>query len=159
VAAPPFREILKDSLRYLEVPAHELKDQTKDSIEQVLVPDVVNLPLAEAISTINNRGLNVKVSGTGNIVWQQTPKPQTKINRGSQVIISLSPFAAGEQNSEVTVPDLQGKSMKEVAKILSDLGLHLLPEGYGLAYEQTPEAGKVITSGSSIKVKFQPVGE
>lgn len=159
VAAPPFREILKDSLRYLEVPAHELKDQTKDSIEQVLVPDVVNLPLAEAISTINNRGLNVKVSGTGNIVWQQTPKPQTKINRGSQVIIALSPFAAGEQNSEVTVPDLQGKSMKEVAKILSDLGLHLLPEGYGLAYEQTPEAGKVITSGSSIKVKFQPVGE
>ncbi len=159
VAAPPFREILKDSLRYLEVPVHELSDSTKGSIEQVLVPDVVNLPLAEAISIINNRGLNVKVSGTGNIVWQQTPKPQTKINRGSQVIISLSPFAAGEQNNEVTVPDLQGKSMKEVAKILSDLGLHLLPEGYGLAYEQMPEAGKVITSGSSIKVKFQPVGE
>lgn len=158
VAAPPFREILKDSLRYLEVPAQGLTNK-EDSREQVLVPDVVNLPLAEAISTINNRGLHVKVSGTGNIVWQQTPKPQTKIYRGSQVIISLSPFEAGEQNGEVTVPDLQGKSMKEVARILADLGLHLLPEGYGLAYEQIPEAGKVITGGSSVKVNFQPIGE
>lgn len=158
VAAPPFREILKDSLRYLEVPAQGLTNK-EDSREQVLVPDVVNLPLAEAISTINNRGLHVKVSGTGNIVWQQTPKPQTKIYRGSQVVISLSPFEAGEQNGEVTVPDLQGKSMKEVARILADLSLHLLPEGYGLAYEQIPEAGKVITGGSSVKVKFQPIGE
>lgn len=158
VAAPPFREILKDSLRYLEVPAQGLTNN-EDSREQVLVPDVVNLPLAEAISTINDRGLHVKVSGTGNIVWQQTPKPQTKIYRGSQVIISLSPFEAGEQNGEVTVPDLQGKSMKEVARILADLSLHLLPEGYGLAYEQIPEAGKVITGGSSVKVKFQPIGE
>lgn len=158
VAAPPFREILKDSLRYLEVPAQGLTNK-EDSREQVLVPDVVNLPLAEAISTINNRGLHVKVSGTGNIVWQQTPKPQTKIYRGSQVVISLSPFEAGEQNGEVTVPDLQGKSMKEVARILADLSLHLLPEGYGLAYEQIPEAGKVITGGSSVKVNFQPIGE
>ena len=158
VAAPPFREILKDSLRYLEVPAQGLTNK-EDFREQVLVPDVVNLPLAEAISAINDRGLHVKVSGTGNIVWQQTPKPQTKIYRGSQVIISLSPFEAGEQSGEVTVPDLQGKSMKEVARILADLGLHLLPEGYGLAYEQIPEAGKVITGGSSVKVKFQPLGE
>ncbi|NLB51682.1 MAG: stage V sporulation protein D [Syntrophomonadaceae bacterium] len=159
VAAPPFREILRDSLRYLEVPVQDLPEEEKTINEQVVVPDVVNLPLAEAISTINNRGLQVKVSGTGNIVWQQNPKPQSKINRGAQVIISLSPFTGGEVNSEVTVPDLQGKSMKEVAKILSELGLHLLPEGYGLAYEQIPEAGKVITSGSSIKVKFQPVEE
>ncbi len=159
VAAPPFREILRDSLRYLEVPAQDLPQDKETINEQVLVPDVVNLPLAEAISTINNRGLNVKVSGTGNIVWQQTPKPQSKINRGAQVIISLSPFISGGENSEVTVPDLQGKSMKEVANILADLGLHLLPEGYGLAYEQKPEAGKVITSGSSIKVKFQPIDD
>ena len=49
--------------------------------------------------------------------------------------------------------------MKEVVKILADLGLHLLPEGYGLAYEQSPEAGKIVTSGSTIKVRFQAIGE
>lgn len=162
VAAPVFKSIMEDSLRYLEVPKQEEKNAQSDNpqtVEKVVVPDVVNLPLSESIATINARGLNVKVSGTGNIVYQQTPRPGSRLNRGAQVIISLSPFEKGKENGEVTVPDLQGKSMKEVARILADLGLHLVPEGYGLAYEQSPPAGKVVTGGSSIKVKFQPVGE
>jgi len=162
VSAPVFKNIMQDALNYLEVPLYKSEDNdktTQEEVEDVLVPDVVNLPLDEAIATIRERGLDVKVSGDGDIVWQQTPKPKTKIKKGTQVIISLSPFAKGNQEGEVTIPDLQGKSMREVAKILSDLGLHLLPEGYGLAYEQSPAAGKVISIGSSIKVKFQPVGE
>lgn len=161
VAAPVFKNIMQDALHYLEVPMYKSteNDKTLDKVDNVLVPDVVNLPLAEAISLLNSRGLKVKVSGDGNIVWQQTPKPRTKLQSGAQVIISLSPFEKGDKDGEVTIPDLQGKSMREVAKILSDLGLHLIPEGYGLAYEQYPVAGKVVTRGSSIKVKFQPVGE
>jgi stage V sporulation protein D (sporulation-specific penicillin-binding protein) len=161
VAAPVFKTVMEDSLRYLEVPLQKTDSNeiSGEPTQKVLVPDVVNLPLSEAISTIESRNLNAKVSGTGDIVWEQTPKPQTKINKGSQVIIKLSPFNEGEQYGEVTVPDLQGKSMKEVARILADLGLHLLPEGYGLAYEQLPAAGRIVTGGSSIKVKFQPIGE
>lgn len=161
VAAPVFKNIMLDALHYLEVPMYKSaeNDKTLEKVEDVLVPDVVNLPLAEALSLIQDRGLNVKVSGDGNIVWQQTPKPRTRLQRGAQVIISLSPFEKGDKDGEVTIPDLQGKSMREVAKILSDLGLHLVPEGYGLAYEQSPVAGKVVSRGSSIKVKFQPIGE
>ncbi|HZK43355.1 MAG TPA: stage V sporulation protein D [Syntrophomonadaceae bacterium] len=161
VAAPPFREIVKDTLRYLEVPLYETEDNLEEIKQnnKVVVPDVVNLSLTEAISIMNERGLNIKVSGTGDIVWQQTPKPNTKLIRGSQVIISLSPLDPNKDAGEVTIPDLQGKSMKEVAKILSNLGLHLIPEGYGLAYEQSPEPGKILALGSNVKVKFQPVGE
>ena len=161
VAAPAFKNIMEDALQYLEVPMHKSQenDKTLEKVEYVLVPDVVNLPLAEALAILNERGLKSKVSGSGNIVWQQTPQPRTKLQPGAQVIISLSPFDQGEKDGEVTIPDLQGKSMREVAKILSDLGLHLIPEGYGLAWEQSPAAGKVVTGGSSIKVKFQPVGE
>jgi len=160
VAAPAFREIMRDSLRYLEQPMSNTPDsKTVEEAEKAIVPDVVNLTLAEAISEVKNRGLKVKVSGTGNIVWQQTPVAESKINKGSQVIIKLSPFDEEDNSGEVTVPDLQGKSMKEVASILADLGLHLIPEGYGLAYEQLPEAGKVLSTGSSIRVMFQPIGE
>ena len=161
VAAPVFKNIMQDALHYLEVPMYKSQENNKtlDKVEYVLVPDVVNLPLAEALSLLNARGLQSKVSGSGNIVWQQTPQPRTKLQPGAQVIISLSPYDKDDKDGEVTIPDLQGKSMREVAKILSDLGLHLIPEGYGLAYEQSPAAGKVVTRGSSIKVKFQPVGE
>lgn len=161
VAAPVFKEIMKDSLRYLEIPLYEKTDNEEEVVKdtRVVVPDVVNLPLPEATSIINSRGLNVKVSGQGNIVWQQTPKPHTKLPRGSEIVINLSPLDPNQNAGEVTIPDLQGKSMKEVAKLLANLGLHLIPEGYGLAYEQSPEAGKIVAVGSSIKVKFQPIGE
>ncbi|PKM77632.1 MAG: stage V sporulation protein D [Firmicutes bacterium HGW-Firmicutes-15] len=160
VAAPAAREIINDSLRYLEVPLRQKEgQQVQVPEEKVVVPDVVNLPLADALASISGRGLNAKVNGTGNIVWQQTPKGQTKLSKGSQVIIYLSPFKKDNKDGEITVPDLQGKSMKEVARILADLGLHLLPEGYGISYKQSPEAGKVITSGSTVKVQFQPLGE
>ena len=159
VAAPAFKIIMEDSLRYLDVPKREETDPNEPATpqnRQVLVPDVVNLPLSEPL-TIKDRNLSAKVSGEGNIVWQQTPKPNTKVNLNSEVIIYLSPFELDGENTEVTVPDLQGKSLKEVAKILADLGLHLIPEGYGLAYDQNPAPGKIVTSGSNIKVKFQPV--
>jgi stage V sporulation protein D (sporulation-specific penicillin-binding protein) len=160
VAAPAAREILNDSLRYLEVPLRQKEGQpVVVPEEKVVVPDVVNLPLSDALASISGRGLNAKVNGTGNIVWQQTPKAQSKLSKGSQVIIYLSPFTKDNKNGEVTVPDLQGKSMKEVARILADLGLHLLPDGYGISFQQSPEAGKVITSGSTIKVHFQPLRE
>lgn len=160
VAAPAAREILNDSLRYLEVPLRQKEGQpVVVPEEKVVVPDVVNLPLSDALASISGRGLNAKVNGTGNIVWQQTPKAQSKLSKGSQVIIYLSPFTKDNKDGEVTVPDLQGKSMKEVARILADLGLHLLPDGSGISSQQSPEAGKVITIGSTIKVHFQPLGE
>jgi len=160
VAAPAFKAIMEDSLRYRGVALRdEPENEQKQPVMQVVVPDVINLPLAEAISTLNARGLNAKVSGNGDIVWQQTPIARSKLNRGSQVIIYLSPFESNGEQTEVTVPDLRGKPMKEVVRILSDLGLHLIPSGSGLAYEQSLEPGKVITSGSTIKVKFQPIGE
>lgn len=162
VAAPAFRSIMADSLRYLKVPLNKSTsdDKSLEQEEKVAVPDVINLPLDEAVQLIHSRGLNTKLGGSGEVVWQQTPRPGTRLARGSQVIIQLSPYGkGGEDGGEVTIPDLTGKSMKEVAGILADLGLHLVPEGSGLAYEQSPAAGKVVSGGSTITVKFQDVGE
>jgi stage V sporulation protein D (sporulation-specific penicillin-binding protein) len=161
VAAPAAREIMRDSLTHLQIVLQqsESKPEVANTDVRVVVPELVNLPLSEALASLSARGLNAKVEGAGDTVWQQTPKAQSKINRGTQVIIYLSPNQKDVKEGEITVPDLQGKSMKEVARILSDLGLHLIPEGYGLSYEQSPSAGKIVTTGSDIKVRFQPIGE
>ncbi|MDR1617290.1 MAG: stage V sporulation protein D [Syntrophomonadaceae bacterium] len=157
VAAPVFKAIMLDSFHYLNEPMHKT-DPDKQTIEddQLLVPDVVNFPIDEAVAAIKGRGFNVKISGSGDLVWQQTPKPLVKLHKGSEVVLSLSPASQITQG-QVTIPDLQGKSMKEVAKILSDLQLHLAPEGYGLSYEQTPAPGVVVSTGSSITVRFRAV--
>ncbi len=158
VAAPVFKEIVKDSLHYLHEPlGQQLETNSEKEVEQFVVPDVVNLPVDEALQIVKNRGFVAKISGTGDLVWQQNPKPTSKLTKGTEVLLSLSPRASENGEGQVTVPDLQGKSLKEVAKILSDLQLHLIPEGYGLAFEQNPKPGVVISTGSNVKVKFQAI--
>lgn len=162
VAAPTFSLIMRDSLRYLKEPLNNsgIEDKSLVQEDKVVVPDVINLPMNEAVSLMNSRGLNTKLSGNGQLVWQQNPRPGTRLARGAQVVIYMSPHDKGGQaGGQVTVPDLQGKSMKEVARILSELGLHLVPEGSGLACQQNPLPGKVVSTGSTITVQFQAVGE
>ena len=158
VAAPVFREVMADSLRYLEVPRTEI-NQEKESgkTKKVKVPDVINLPIDEAVQTMRRAGLNAQVQGDGDLVWGQVPKANTMVNQSSRVIVYLSPVEEQKGSGQVTIPDLEGKSIKEVARVLSQLGLHLSPDGHGFAFEQTPKAGIRVPVGSTIKVSFQPL--
>lgn len=160
VAAPAAREILNDSLRYLGIPLRPTDDKkllVKE--EPVVVPDVVNLSPAEAVASLNSRGFKVQVEGTGNMVWQQIPRAESKFKCGTVVRISLAEYGSSQTDGGITVPDLQGKSMKEVARVLSKLGLNMVPEGYGLSWGQSPAAGQVIGSGSNVTVSFQPLSQ
>jgi stage V sporulation protein D (sporulation-specific penicillin-binding protein) len=160
VAAPAVREILNDSLRYMGVPLRSTVDKkTPVQDEQVVVPDVVNLSRTEAVAKLQAEGFKVQANGTGTIVWQQTPRAESKLSRGSQVSISMAAFDKGKPDGKITVPDLQGKSMKEADSILAELGLNLFPDGYGISCEQSPAAGQVIVSGSNVKVRFQPLSQ
>lgn len=161
VAAPPFSAIMRDSLRSLQVPATngQKPEKPEEKEQTVLVPDLVNLSLSEANTLLGQRGLRSRVEGNGVVVYEQTPRAQTRVSHGAEVIIHMSPYGPNNKDNQVTIPDLQGKSMKEVVKILSSLGLYLVPEGHGLASKQSPAPGKVVSTGSRIKVKFQPVGQ
>lgn len=160
VAAPVFKEIMKDSLRYLEVPINEFpreEQKGKEQAKRVLVPDLVNLSPQEAMWALKKADLTAEIKGKGDMVWQQVPKAYTEVKPKTRVIIYLSPVPAADREGEVTVPQLEGKTMKQVAKLLSELGLYMRAEGYGLAYKQEPEAGTKVKKATVIKVYFQPV--
>ena len=160
VAAPVFREIVKDTLRYLEVPMQGKPETEEDGEKkEVSVPDVVNLSLSEALDHLRKQGLEVQVEGSGNLVWSQSPRAFTRVKPGTRAIIYLSEVGENIGQEEVTVPDLRGKSMRETARMLSRIGLHMEPEGYGLAAEQDPEPGSRLQSGASVNVKFKPAGQ
>lgn len=55
---------------------------------------------------------------------------------------------------EVAVPDLTGLTMRQVGDILAKSELHYNFSGSGLVYQQSPPAGKVVTKGTIIDVKF-----
>ncbi|NSW83744.1 MAG: stage V sporulation protein D [Syntrophothermus sp.] len=157
VAAPVFREIMRDSLRYLEVPLQGVpKVEKGETKETVSVPDVVNLTLDDALTIIKRQGLEVQVEGSGDLIWSQAPRAYSKVKKGTKVIVYLSEVNQQAGEEEVTVPDLQGKSMREVARILAKIGLHMEPQGYGLAAKQNPAPGAMVKSGSVVVVEFGP---
>ncbi|MGG3574409.1 stage V sporulation protein D [Bacillus gobiensis] len=91
VAAPIVGNIMRDSLPQLGV------KQRKNQIEKeykwldtklVEVPNVIGLSLEELEQLMVN--LQVDVSGSGNKVVQQSPKPGTKVKEGSTIRLFLS---------------------------------------------------------------------
>lgn len=54
------------------------------------------------------------------------------------------------------LPDFRGKTMREVLKRGSELGLQVIIEGTGLAVTQSPEPGAFLGEVSSVRISFRP---
>ncbi len=159
LAAPVFKSLAKDILRYLNVPpelsGEEIKNRTDKA--EVLVPDVVNTSLDDAQRIMNEAGLETRVEGEGAWVVNQQPKGGAKFPAGTQVIIYLGNQARGAPSAqEVTVPDLTGMTMREAGQLLGRLGLKLDPQGTGIATEQKTAPGVKLRAGSTVTVIFTP---
>ena len=55
---------------------------------------------------------------------------------------------------EVVIPDVTGMTMRQVGEILAKSELHFNFTGSGLVNQQSPQAGKVVTKGTTIDVQF-----
>lgn len=153
IAAPVFSAMARDILLYLKVvpqPGPVAKDAKET---HVVVPAVINLPVADAVRELQKAGLAARVEEAGERVADQVPKPGSRLPSGSGVLLyTQSPrYPAGE----ITVPDLTGRSVKEAADLLADLGLIIRPEGGGgPAVRQDPAPGAKSGPGGRITVQF-----
>ncbi len=158
VAAPIFKRVMEDSLRYLGVPRQfsrkeeEKKEKTGDK-KEVLVPDVTSLPVEQAAIAIKAAGLVPKISGEGGTVIGQVPVAQTRVAAGSQVLLKLG--GGAPRDSEVIVPDITGKRILRAARLLEAMGLVLKPQGSGAAVEQRPVPGTRVRPGTAVYVIFK----
>lgn len=161
VAAPAFKAIALDTLRYLRVPERPGLEKPKlpyvfeQPIEKVNMPNVVNYPVEEAKKYLTNAGFVVQTAGEGEIVCKQTPQGGAVVSGGSVVVLELQPYDIGAAE-EITVPDLTGLSIKEAGSILEKLGLYLNPAGTGFAAGQQEKPGTKVRRGTAINVEFQP---
>lgn len=161
VAAPAFKAIAQDTLRYLKVPERPGQEKPlspfvfEEPKVKLSVPSVVNYPVEDAQSVLKNAGFTVQTRGEGNIVYNQVPKGGAEVLSGTTVILELQP-PGNASTEEVTVPDLSGLTIKEAGSILEKLGLHLSPVGTGIATGQQSAPGAKAAKGSTITVEFQP---
>jgi beta-lactam-binding protein with PASTA domain len=60
-------------------------------------------------------------------------------------------------SGDITVPDFQGKSMREVTEQLFRLGLRPRTIGSGKAATQVPFPGARVNAGATVEVRFTGV--
>lgn len=153
VVGPIFSAIIEDIMRYYEVPKSLPGKNIEEPQEQnmVAVPEL-SLPMnaEEARLQFQAAGLNVTFATEGDTLRSYLPAAGTKIAVGDTV----TAYASYQGSESVTVPDFTGKTIKEVDRVLSGLGLLKNLDGSGLAWYQTPAAGTAVPEGSKVVVRF-----
>ena len=108
---------------------------------------------------IGAKKLNIKVSGDGDIVLDQLPKPGVSVAENSTVIVYTQ---ERDENKKVEVPNLEGLTVEQAKKRLSDIGLNFEVGGAGLeaaegayAFRQSIPAGTLVEPATVVSVEFR----
>ena len=146
-AAPFARQILEESLAVLGV-----EKRSEENSQESLVPDVRGLTIAEARRKLTEAGFGMLEDGISTVVLDQLPPPEATLVTGGHVMVYT---AATEQlipEELVCVPDLQGMSDVECARLLRRRGLVISMAGTGLCKTQSPAAGEYVQPGDTVHV-------
>lgn len=154
VAGPVFKRIMTQVMQYWNIPPNDETLQPKLP-EDILVPSFVNLTREQAMDKADHEGFSLRLEGDGDLVVGQVPPPGAKVPFGTTIIVYTGTGSEGE----ITVPLLEGLSLRETSELLSLFGLRLEAMGSGIAIGQEPLAGTQVEAGAVIKVKFGEPGQ
>lgn len=150
-AAPFARDILEQTLMYMGV-----APQTDEAPpEQVRVPEVTGLNIAEASEAVKAAGLDCVFDGEGGRVKAQLPAAGAQMAKGSLMMAYVDNFTDQSDNGKVRVPDVAGLSVLEANRLLRSYGLKMQIEGGGLAVSQSPAAGEESFPTATVSVRFE----
>ncbi len=167
VAAPAFKNIMRDGLRYLQVQAQINPEKITGNKQKTReLPSLLGMDISKAIKVLSNYKLKAEVVGKGTTVKAQLPLAGTKVVEDSKVVLYSSIPAKGAEPETVVVPDFTGKNMAEVKELAGMLNLNFEIQGSGEVVRQEPEPGKQIPLGSKISIymesrvedALQPIG-
>ena len=124
---------------------------------QVNVPNVEFSQPDDAKKTLTGLGLNVKIVGSGNTVYKQTPANVT-VEQGSTVVLYTE---SDYTETPVIVPNLRGLTREEAKAALEEVGLNLSSEGSAAdqedavaSYDQSYAANTAVPVGTAVSVTF-----
>jgi cell division protein FtsI/penicillin-binding protein 2 len=142
VAAPVFAEIANQVLPYLDVAPDQAPDvkATPGQLAAAPAPAPV-VPTATVAGEIAEHE-SVRV-GRSNLPVAE---------RGAGEVGEVVYAAAGAR--ELLMPDLRGRSVRDVARICARLGLELEASGEGRALRQNPEVGAALAPGQTVRIEF-----
>ena len=136
VAAPVFSRIADQILPYLDVMPDLLPDAKKTPTGQLAAHP------AEAAKEVERAAVEAF----------RLPEVVESRRTASGEIREVVYAAAGER--ALLMPDLRGRSVRDVARVCTQLGLDLQTSGEGRAVRQTPAVGAPIEPGQTVRIEF-----
>ncbi|CAM4260070.1 penicillin-binding transpeptidase domain-containing protein [Paenibacillus tarimensis] len=152
VAAPVFKDIVEQSLRYMRVtPSNAIKAETDGRKDRVLTaPELTGLKVSEAKSELKANAMTYEVVGSGTTVLQQVPKPGTAMASFQRI------YLITEERSKLPVPNVRGLSLRDALEVCSLLEMRCITEGEGFVKSQmvAKQQGERV-----FKLVLEPPGE
>ena len=142
VAAPAWKSIAEQTLRYLNVP----QDNPSDSI-QIASRRSAGFPVQKRKVNADNPPNNSDAVGSATRPVEPVSfTPSTGYSSKGTVLLDESPL--------LVVPNFAGLSARRVTEECQSLGLEIQISGSGLAVQQEPAAGVRVHAGSRVWVQF-----
>ncbi|KAF0820260.1 Peptidoglycan synthetase FtsI [Bacillus sp. ZZV12-4809] len=141
-----FTPVMKSSLQYLNIePAKELKANSEQA------PEVEGKTVEEAKAELKKSGFEAIVLGKGSKVQRQVPGNMYNLLEGERVILKT--------DGELTVPDMDGWSLRDVMKVAKIADLKLNTVGSGYVAKQNLKAGSALRKGDYLIVELEQPAE
>lgn len=152
VAAPVFREIVRQVLPYLRIPPIGNKGPiilTKDDKKTESKPDA-----KKDDKNKNSLALKDKKNNPQDKNSKDKNKGKDKSEEKNKVEIPVE--LTGVEPGSYKVPNWTRKPLREIMKTWDRQDVKLVVEGSGICSEQKPAPGEIIKSGSEVKLYFKP---
>jgi cell division protein FtsI (penicillin-binding protein 3) len=146
VAAPVFKRVAEQVLPYLDVsPDVPVNQQlVKAAYKKQMQNDAENLEDFTPSDLLLLPEQPAAVSSSA----------EANLNSNSSTTSHLTLAVAADEDTEISIPDFSGKTMRDVTEMCLRLGLDPVLVGTSLATEQTPAAGSQVGRGARITVQF-----
>jgi cell division protein FtsI (penicillin-binding protein 3) len=134
VAAPVFREIAEQILPELGV---------MPDIDMKTAPDLIARVNPESADGVRDKQARSEQERRATM-----PTVDTNGGKGGEVVYAVA------SNKTILMPDLRGRSVRDVARTCAQLGLQIEAHGEGRVLKQNPSPGREVESGRVVYIDF-----
>lgn len=153
VAAPVFSSVMRDVLRYLEIPPQD-EPAAPGEQDTVIVPDLAGKDVVAVQVELHQLGLSGKQEGPGATVVSHFPIAGARVLKGTNVILYTEDNEIPAQGM-VRIPSLVGLGLTQARVKVREAELSLSAQGNGFCVSQDPAAGSMVPKGTMIRAVFR----
>ena len=124
----------------------------------ISTPNVLNEQVTTAENAIKEKGLKVKIMGSGTTVVKQVPVQGESIPQNGTVVLYTDEASSSQTT---TVPNIVGLSVSDANAALINAGLNIRLSGTGfensgsVCFRQDIQEGQQVEYGTIIKAEFR----